>query len=212
MNLIDKVKDLLSPARPEVQEIPPHVILASGSPRRKELLELTGLAFAVEPPDVDESVLPNETPREHVERLAVIKALKVAGAHPDDVTLGCDTVVMVNGGTILGKPKDAADARRMLEKLSGREHSVISGVAALWPVKNIKRVVVIETKVRFKPLEKGEIDWYLATGEPMDKAGAYALQGKGAIFVEGIVGSHTNVVGLPLMETVLLLRSFGVKI
>jgi septum formation protein len=209
MNLIEKVKELLTQVKPEV---PPHVILASGSPRRKELLELTGLTFAIEPPDVDESVLSNESPREHVERLAVTKAFKSAEAHPDDVTLGCDTVVSVNGGTILGKPKDLADARRMLEKLSGREHSVISGVAALWPGKAIKRVVVIETKVRFKPLEKSEIDWYLATGEPMDKAGAYALQGKGAIFVEGIVGSHTNVVGLPLMETVLLLRSFGVKI
>ncbi len=206
MNLIDRVKDLISPQKP------PAVVLASGSPRRRELLEQTGLAFTVRVPGVDESVLPNETPRDHAERLAVGKALAVAAEFPGDVTLGCDTVVVVNGGTNLGKPRDLADARRMLERLSGREHSVISSVAALWPEKNVRRVVTVETRVRFKPLEKSEIDWYLDTGEPMDKAGAYALQGKAARFVEGIVGSHTNVVGLPLMETVLLLRSFGVKI
>jgi septum formation protein len=206
MGLLNKVKELVSPQKP------PAVVLASGSPRRRELLEQTGLAFAVRVPGTDESVLPSENPREHAERLAVSKALAVAGEFPAHVTLGCDTVVVVNGGTILGKPRDAADARRMLERLSGREHSVISSVAALWPEQNIRRVVTVETRVRFKPLEKPEIDWYIDTGEPMDKAGAYALQGKAARFVEGIVGSHTNVVGLPLMETVLLLRSFGVKI
>ena len=188
------------------------IILASSSPRRKELLELTGLKFKVEVPSVNERVLPEETPKDHVERLAQEKALHVAKSHPDDVVLGCDTVVVLDGRNILGKPRDKREAREMLVRLAGKEHTVTSAIAAVWMKKNKKRVVTVETRVRMKQLEDWEINWYLDSGEPLDKAGAYAIQGRGAIFVEGIVGSYTNVIGLPLMESVLLLRSFGVRL
>jgi septum formation protein len=188
------------------------VILASGSPRRKELLDLTGLKFQVVPPDVDEKVLPEETPKDHVERLALQKAKSVAANNPDDVVIGCDTVVILNGRQILGKPQKKKDAKQMLASLAGREHTVLSSVAAVWHRKNKQRVVTVETRVRMKQIEEWELNWYIESGEPMDKAGAYAIQGKAAIFIEGIVGSHTNVIGLPLMETVMLLRSFGVRL
>ncbi|UCF30122.1 MAG: septum formation inhibitor Maf [bacterium] len=188
------------------------VILASTSPRRKELLEMTGLRFQVEAPQTDEKIIPEETPKEHVERLALEKALSVAKNHPEDIVIGCDTAVVLNGRTILGKPRDKKDARAILTKLGGREHTVLSAVAAVWHSKNKKRVVTVETRVRMKQFEDWEIAWYLDSGEPMDKAGAYAVQGRGAIFVEGIVGSYTNVIGLPLMESVLLLRSFGLRL
>ena len=188
------------------------VILASGSPRRKELMDLTGLKYQVIIPTVDEKVLPEEAPRDHVQRLALEKAIGVAANNPDDVVVGCDTVVILNGRTILGKPRNKKDAKQMLINLAGREHTVLSSVAAVWHRKGKQRVVTVESRVRMKQLEEWEINWYLDSGEPMDKAGAYAVQGKGAIFVEGIVGSHTNVIGLPLMETVMLLRSFGVRL
>jgi septum formation protein len=188
------------------------IILASTSPRRKELLEMTGLRFQVEAPQANEGILPEEDPREHVERLALEKALSVAKNHPDDIVLGCDTVVILNGKTILGKPRDKKDARNILMKLGGKEHTVLSAVAAVRQTKNKKRVVTVETRVRMKQFEEWEVAWYLDSGEHMDKAGAYAIQGKGAIFVEGIVGSYTNVIGLPLMESVLLLRSFGIRL
>ncbi len=188
------------------------VILASGSPRRKELMDLTGLRYQVIIPTVDEKVLPEEAPRDHVQRLALEKAIGVAANNPDDVVVGCDTVVILNGRTILGKPRNKKDAKQMLISLAGREHTVLSSVAAVWHRKGKQRVVTVESRVRMKQLEEWEINWYLDSGEPMDKAGAYAVQGKGAIFVEGIVGSHTNVIGLPLMETVMLLRSFGVRL
>ena len=188
------------------------IILASGSPRRKELMELTGLKFQVVSPNVDEKVLPEETPRDHVERLALEKAISVAANNPDDVVVGCDTVVILNGRHVLGKPQKKKDAKIMLASLAGREHTVLSSVAAVWHRKNKQRIVTVESRVRMKQLEEWEMNWYIESGEPMDKAGAYAVQGKGAIFIEGIVGSHTNVIGLPLMETVMLLRSFGVRL
>lgn len=188
------------------------IILASTSPRRKELLEMTGLKFQVEAPQADEKILPEETPKEYVERLALEKALSVAKNHPDDIVIGCDTVVILNGKTILGKPRDKKDARTILMMLGGKEHTVLSAVAAVWQGKNKKRVVSVETRVRMKQFEDWEVAWYLDSGEHMDKAGAYAIQGRGAIFVEGIVGSYTNVIGLPLMESVLLLRSFGIRL
>ena len=188
------------------------IILASTSPRRKELLEMTGLKFQVEAPQADEKILPEETPKEYVERLALEKALSVAKNHPDDIVIGCDTVVILHGKTILGKPRDKKDARTILMMLGGKEHTVLSAVAAVWQGKNKKRVVSVETRVRMKQFEDWEVAWYLDSGEHMDKAGAYAIQGRGAIFVEGIVGSYTNVIGLPLMESVLLLRSFGIRL
>jgi septum formation protein len=188
------------------------VILASASPRRKELMELTGLKYQVIAPNVDEKVYPEESPRDHVQRLAIEKATSVAANNPDDVVLGCDTIVVLNGRNILGKPQNKKDARAMLVQIAGREHTVLSSVAAVWHRKSKQRAVTVESRVRVKQLEEWEINWYLESGEPMDKAGAYAIQGKGAIFIEGIVGSHTSVIGLPLMETVMLLRSFGVRL
>jgi septum formation protein len=188
------------------------IILASGSPRRKELLDLTGLKYQVITPSVEEKQAPEETPVDYVKRMALEKAIGVAANNPDDVVLGCDTVVILNGKKILGKPRSKKDAKDMLTRLAGREHTVLSSVAAIWHRKNKQRVVTVESRVRIKQLEDWEINWYLDTNEPMDKAGAYAIQGRGAIFIEGIVGSHTNVIGLPLMETVMLLRSFGVRL
>ncbi len=188
------------------------VILASGSPRRKELMDLTGLKYQVVSPSVDEKVLPEETPKDHVERLALEKATSVAANHPDDVVIGCDTIVILNGRDILGKPQNRKDAKQMLASLAGREHTVLSSVVAVWHKKSKQRLVTVESRVRMKMLEEWEMNWYVESGEPMDKAGGYAIQGKGAIFIEGIVGSHTNVIGLPLMETVMLLRSFGVRL
>ena len=188
------------------------IILASGSPRRKELLDLTGLKYQVITPSVEEKQLPEEAPRELVKRLALEKAVSVAANNPDDVILGCDTIVVLNGKTILGKPRSKKDAKDILTRLAGKEHTVLSGVAAVWHRKSKQRVITVESRVRIKQLEDWEINWYLDTGEPMDKAGAYAIQGRGAIFIEGIVGSHTNVIGMPLMETVMLLRSFGVRL
>jgi septum formation protein len=175
-------------------------------------MDLTGLKYQVVPPDIDEKVLPEESPRDHVERLALQKAKSVAANNPDDVVIGCDTVVIVNGRQILGKPQKKKDAKYMLTNLAGREHTVLSSVAAVWQGRNKQRVVTVESRVRMKQLEDWEMNWYIDSGEPMDKAGAYAIQGRGAIFIEGIVGSHTNVIGLPLMETVMLLRSFGVRL
>jgi septum formation protein len=163
-------------------------------------------------PSVEEKQTPEETPVDFAKRMALEKAISVAANNPDDVVLGCDTVVVLNGKTILGKPRSKKDAKNMLTRLAGREHTVLSSVAAVWHRKNKQRVVTVESRVRIKQLEDWEINWYLETSEPMDKAGAYAIQGRGAIFVEGIVGSHTNVIGLPLMETVMLLRSFGVRL
>jgi septum formation protein len=188
------------------------VILASGSPRRKELMDLTGLKYQVITPNVDEKVLPEEAPRDHVERLAREKATSVAANHPDDVVIGCDTIVIINGRNILGKPNNRKDAKLMLTSLAGREHTVLSSVAAVWHKKSKQRVVTVESRVRMKMLEEWEMNWYLDSGEYKGKAGGYGLQGKAAIFIEGIVGSHTNVIGLPLMETVMLLRSFGVRL
>ena len=188
------------------------VILASGSPRRRELLDLTGIKYQVVQPNVDEKILPEEEPRDCVERLAIEKAMSVAVSHPDDVVLGCDTTVIINGKKTLGKPRNKKDARKMLVQLAGREHTVLSTIVAVWHRKNKRRVVTVETRVRMKQLEEWEINWYLETGEPMDKAGGYGIQGKGSVFIEGIVGSYTNVIGLPLMETVMLLRSFGIRL
>jgi septum formation protein len=184
----------------------PRLVLASRSPRRKELLEQLGVALDVRPADTDESVHPGEAPREYVLRVAREKARAVAG----DVVLAADTAVVL-GGDVLGKPADADDARRMLRALSGTAHEVLTAVcvrraqAAL----TVEHDVVVSTRVRFARLSPAEIAWYVATGEPLDKAGAYAIQGSGGAFVLSVEGSVSNVVGLPLAETADLLRRAG---
>jgi septum formation protein len=178
----------------------PDLVLASGSPRRRELLEGLGVRFKVRPVDLDESPLPSEAPRDYVLRLAVEKA--AARVEPGELVLAADTTVVVDG-EILGKPRDDDDARRMLRLLAGREHAVLTGIALG------KVAEVDETLVRFAPLSEAEIDWYVSTGEPRDKAGAYAIQGLGSLFVEAVEGSYSNVVGLPIPRMYRLFARLG---
>lgn len=171
------------------------LVLASASPRRAELLRAAGFDFEVDPADVDERVVAGESPREHVLRLARAKAAAAAARHPDAAVVGADTVVAVDGA-ILGKPSDPADARRMLRLLSGRSHDVHTGVAVIY--RGVLAEAAEVSAVRFTPLTEEEIDWYVASGEPDDKAGAYAIQGLAARFVDRIEGSYGTVVGLPI--------------
>ena len=185
---------------------PLRVILASQSPRRRELLALVGIAHEVRPADVDESPLPGEAPVPHAERLARAKADTLARRHPDALVVAADTVVVIDGD-ILGKPRDAAHAREMLARLAGREHTVVTAVA----VSRGERVAsaVERVLVRFRPLSDAEIAAYVGTGEPMDKAGAYGIQGYGATIVERIDGDFFAVMGLPLATVVRLARELG---
>jgi len=160
--------------------------------------------FKVRPVDLDESPQPGEAPEDYVLRLAVEKA--AARVEPGELVLAADTTVVVDGD-ILGKPLDDDDARRMLRLLAGREHSVLTGIALHGP--HGEAAEVDETLVRFAPLSEAEIDWYVATGEPRDKAGAYAIQGLGSLFVEGVEGSWSNVVGLPVPRTYRLFARLG---
>ena len=207
--------------------VEPVLILASGSPRRRELLDRFGLAFDVRSADVDESVRGAEPPEDLVRRLALAKAEAVlaAASEPDVVVLAADTVVVLDH-EVLGQPVDAADAAHMLRRLSGRTHVALTGVAVvrraaapnggprtevvLAPAVRVE-VEVVATEVTFVELNEADIGWYVATGEPLDKAGAYAVQGSGGIFVSSIRGSHDNVVGLPLAVTRRLLAGAGVE-
>jgi nucleoside triphosphate pyrophosphatase len=184
------------------------VVLASGSPRRRELLNLIGISPEVRPANIDESMRPRETPRRHAERLAREKASAIATRDPNLITIGADTIVVINR-KVLGKPADAAEAAAMLRKLSGREHTVITAVAVSRGKK--VRSAVEEVRVKFRRLRDDEIDEYIATGEPMDKAGAYGIQGYGATIVECLDGDYFSVMGLPLARLVRLLRDVGVK-
>jgi septum formation protein len=183
------------------------VVLASASPRRRELLNLIGVAHEVRPANIDETARPREAPRRHAERLAREKASAVATRNPDLITIGADTLVVVNR-RVLGKPADADEAARMLGLLSGREHMVITAVAVSRGKK--LRSAIEEVRVKFRRLRDDEIDAYIATGEPMDKAGAYGIQGFGATIVERIEGDYFAVMGLPLGRLVGLLRDVGV--
>ncbi|HWM19233.1 MAG TPA: Maf family protein [Ilumatobacteraceae bacterium] len=189
------------------------LVLASGSPRRRELLALLGLPFDVVAPDVDESVRRGEAPTDLVRRLAIdkVEAVEAAGAieGPDVVVLAADTIVEV-AGEILGKPADADDARRMLRALSARTHRVHTGVAVRRD--GDRACEVVTTSVTMAMMSDAAIEWYLATGEPIDKAGAYAIQGAGGVFVAAIEGSASNVVGLPLTTVVELLGRYGVAV
>lgn len=187
----------------------PELVLASASPRRAELLRLAGLQPRVCPASIDESLLAGEDPVAYVTRLAREKAT-AAPAPPDAVVLAADTAVVL-GEELLGKPADPADAAAMLRRLRGRSHLVSTGVALLTPGGAIVGTVVT-TEVVVAPLSDSAIDVYVATGEPLDKAGAYGIQGRAAAFVTRITGSWTNVVGLPLVETLDLLRNAGVRV
>ena len=184
------------------------MVLASGSPRRRELLAGLGLRFEVRAADVDETPHPGESPRDYVLRLAREKAAAVArSGAPGELVLAADTTVVLEG-EILGKPEDEEDARRMLRLLAGREHEVLTGVA-LQEVAGRQVAAVEATRVRMAPLDDREIGWYAATGEPQDKAGAYAIQGLGSLFVEAVEGNYSNVVGLPIPAVYRLFRELG---
>jgi len=184
------------------------VILASSSPRRHDLLNLIGIEHEVIPANIDESVRGREQPRKHAERLAREKASAGAGRDDKVVVIAADTIVLVDK-KILGKPANSVDAGSMLSLLSGREHTVVTAVA----VARGKTVVsaVEEVSVTFRELSDDEIDAYIATGEPMDKAGAYGIQGYGATIVERIEGDYFAVMGLPLVKLVSLLGELGVE-
>lgn len=199
--------------------MPPVLVLASASPRRRDLLSGLGLRFSVRPVDVDETPRPGEPPRGYVLRLAEEKAL--ARVEAGELVLAADTTVVLDG-EILGKPADQAEAREMLRRIAGREHTVLTGVALTGALAGGGAVAgaegasgdgalsaVEETRVRMAPLTDDEVAWYAATGETLDKAGSYAVQGLGAMFVEAVFGDYTNVVGLPLPATYRLFREAG---
>jgi septum formation protein len=180
------------------------VVLASQSPRRRELLSLVGIAHEVRPANIDESYLTGEVPLGHAERLARAKAETIAA--PDAVTIGSDTIVVIDGD-VLGKPRDENDAARMLRRLSGRSHTVITGVAARWRGRTLSGAE--QVGVTFRTLSDRDIRAYIATGEPMDKAGAYGIQGYGATIVERVDGDYFAVMGLALNRLVRLLEDLG---
>lgn len=184
------------------------LVLASGSPRRKSLLSDLDVDFIVVPADVDESSLVGEDAKTYVARVATLKAHTVRESYPNAVVLAADTTVD-RDGEILAKPVDAADAASMLRSLSGREHFTHTAVCVAHG--DLVDTVVVSTAVTFRCLATEEIDWYVRTGEPLDKAGAYGIQGRAAAFVSSISGSVSNVVGLPLAETIGLLRKAGVN-
>lgn len=182
------------------------LILASGSPRRRELLSLYTTDFTVCVSDFDEAAVHAASPAALVEALARGKCLAVAREHPGCVVLGCDTVVDV-GGEVFGKPKDEADARRMLAALSGRTHAVHTGVCVSDGVRT--ESFADTCKVRFFPLAQREIDAYVATAEPYDKAGAYAIQGRAALWLDALEGDYYTIMGLPVSRTVQVLERFA---
>jgi septum formation protein len=187
------------------------LVLASSSPRRADLLRQLGLSFSVCKPQVDETVLPGEAPVAFVKRLAIEKAdaiiQKVDADRVDSVVVAADTVVVIDD-LILGKPISRSVAVRMLQQLSGRTHVVTTGVSVVGAKQ--RNVFAVETKVTFRTLNRDDMEKYWCSGEPCDKAGAYGIQGLGAVFVERIDGSYSNVVGLPLMETARALTDQGI--
>jgi septum formation protein len=184
----------------------PRVILASQSPRRRDLLALVGIAHDVRPADIDERYLAGESPRAHAERLAREKATRLP--EPDAVIIGSDTIVVVDGD-VLGKPATEAEAARMLRRLSGRTHTVITAVAVAWKGRVVSGVE--EVAVTFHDLTDADIASYIATREPMDKAGAYGIQGYGATIVARVEGDYFAVMGLPLQRLVRLLATIGIR-
>ncbi len=190
---------------------PPQVILASSSPRRHDLLAQLGIPFTVRPANIEEDRLPDEAPHAYVLRVAKAKAQHLAYQFPAALVLGADTTVVL-GRQILGKPAGVEAARRMLAQLSGRTHTVITGLAVLHSVRQFACVDSVTTRVRFRRLSEAEIERYVATEEPFGKAGAYAIQGQAAAFVTALEGCYTNVVGLPLQRTAALLQAAGLQV
>jgi len=184
------------------------VILASGSPRRHDLLQMVGIEHDVIPADIDESQLDGERPAEYAERLAREKGATIAARFPDSLVISADTIV-VEQGDVLGKPRDAAEARAMLRRLAGRTHIVFTAVATTLSGRMLSGVE--EVAVTFLPLSDRTIASYVATGEPMDKAGSYGIQGYGATLVQRIDGDFFAVMGLPLARLVTMLRELGVE-
>lgn len=184
----------------------PRVILASASPRRRDLLTLVGIAHEVRPANIDESYEDGETPREHAERLARGKASAVDA--PDAIVIGSDTIVVVDGD-VLGKPRDRAHATEMLRRLSGRSHIVMTGVAVRWNGRIVSGVE--EVGVTFRELTDEDIARYIDTGEPMDKAGSYGIQGYGATIVDRVDGDYFAVMGLAVNRMVRLCRELGLR-
>ena len=184
------------------------LILASGSPRRKELLTQVGLSFSIDKADIDEAQTDGEKAGEYVLRLSEEKARVVAERHKGGVILAADTTVVLDGD-ILGKPESQAHGVEMLQRLSANTHEVLTGIAVI--NRSRQESFISSSRVIFREISMDEITWYWKTGEPEDKAGAYGLQGRGSAFVTAIDGSFTNVIGLPLAETLLLLRGFGIS-
>ena len=184
----------------------PRVILASASPRRRELLTLVGIPHEVRPADIDETYLPGEVPRAHALRLAREKAERIR--EPDAVVIGSDTIVVIDS-EVLGKPASDDDALNMLRRLGGRSHTVVTAVAVAWKGRIVADAETVE--VSFHPLSDEEIRAYIATREPMDKAGAYGIQGFGATIVARVNGDYFAVMGLPLQRMVQLMRDLGLR-
>ncbi len=184
------------------------VILASQSPRRRELLGLTGLDFVIRVADIDETMDPGKAPFDEVARVSRLKAQAVQ-REQEDVVIAADTIVVCDGEA-LGKPRDEADAVRMLTQLSGRDHQVMTGMTVLRGQTAITHTEV--TNLHFRALSEGEIRAYVASGEPMDKAGAYGIQGGAALFATGMEGDYYNVMGLPVCRLAVILRSLGLPV
>lgn len=186
----------------------PKIVLASGSPRRVEILTSVGWPFDKVPADIDESEVEGETPADYVTRLAEEKALAVAGQRPNEIVLGADTTVVIDDG-LLGKPLDLDDAKRMLRLLSGRSHFVLTGVAVA--INDKVESALERTRVDFREMDEDEIEFLATFGDPLDKAGAYAVQAQAALFISGIEGDYWNVVGLPIGTVYRLIMSSKIR-
>ena len=184
------------------------LILASRSPRRYELLKQVGLDFDVIPSRIEEDFIREESPQQHIIRLAEAKALDVGNQYPDRWVIAADTIVYIDR-FVLGKPKNREEAMEMLRHLSGREHWVLTGFSVYHLEKGKRDREAVETAVKVKTLTPIEMEWYVETGEPFDKAGGYAIQGIGSFMIESIHGSYTNVVGLPMCELIQMLNRLG---
>ncbi len=185
------------------------MVLGSSSPRRREILDDIGIRFAVVHADIDESALPGETVDKTALRLAREKAMKISMRHPDALVIAADTLVALDG-EMMGKPDDAPHAAAMLEKLSGKTHDVFTAVTFSLGAEGLLETVLCQSRVAFKHLGRTVIDTYIGTGEPLGKAGAYAIQGKGAVLIESYAGSFSNIVGLPAREVLRFFLAFGI--
>ncbi len=186
-----------------------NLILASQSPRRKDLLEQAAITFDIIPSSIDEASIKEKDPEKLVKTLSYLKAMDIAQNNPDSWIIGADTIVCLDN-LILEKPNSKTHATQMLRALSNREHTVLTGFTLSCLNKNKTITDIVKTIVQFKKLSEKEIEWYISTNEYFDKAGAYAIQGKGAFFIRRIQGSYTNVVGLPLCEVIEHLISEGI--